>query len=406
MGHLYWNLLPPTAPTIALPNPNGYDEIVLAGKGLNWAAIPNQGADEAGMDACRAFVQVNAAPLARLRRAFAMPCRNPVVFDAVYRFIGSNQEFRSVARALVAEATLATAEGRHADAMNSNVDILRLAPAVANGGIGIDDLVGDAIASVGMARLVSQLPQLGAPELKSLAEVLDTLREAREPIESIEQRDLLWDRLSYSWIGRYWAWSDDVAFGDAANASAFADARRRCDALCSLIMTEAAVRRYVIENGSPPESLAALVPEYLPTVPVDPYGDAPLRYRRTEGGYLLYSIGANGVDDGGQHVNFSDATTNKKGDLFFDASMENEAPTEDASARVTVQVLPSPSMGEGGSGSDAARRCLSRVRVAHLKLSACDRAPSPCPSPGGRGDSVHGKIAAMPTACPWCWALR
>ena len=65
---------------------------------------------------------------------------------------------------------------------------------------------------------------------------------------------------------------------------------RRCDALCSLIMTEAAVRRYVIENGSPPESLAALVPEYLPTLPVDPYGDAPLRYRRTEGGYLLYSM--------------------------------------------------------------------------------------------------------------------
>ena len=100
LGHLYWNLLPPTAPTIVLPNPNGYDEIVLAGKGLNWAAIPNQGADEAGMDACRAFVQVNAAPLAHLRRAFAMPCRNPVVFDAVYRFTGgSNQEFRSVARA-------------------------------------------------------------------------------------------------------------------------------------------------------------------------------------------------------------------------------------------------------------------------------------------------------------------
>ena len=54
------------------------------------------------------------------------------------------------------------AEGRRADAMNSNVDILRLATAVANGGIGLDDLVGDAIASVGMARLVSQLPQLGA----------------------------------------------------------------------------------------------------------------------------------------------------------------------------------------------------------------------------------------------------
>lgn len=133
-------------------------------------------------------------------------------------------------------------------------------------------------------------------------------------------------------MGRVWSWSEEAAVGNTANAPAFADARRRCDSLCSLIMTEAAVRRYAIENGSPPESLADLVPEYLPAVTVDPYGDAPLRYRRIEDGYLLYSVGANGVDDGGQHAIYHEAKTNREADLFFDASFDDDTTAaEDAS---------------------------------------------------------------------------
>ena len=54
-------------------------------------------------------------------------------------------------------------------------------------------------------------------------------------------------------------------------------------------------------HGRFPESLAALTPQEFATVPHDPYGDGPVRYRVDPGGtrFLLYSVGENGVDDGG-----------------------------------------------------------------------------------------------------------
>jgi hypothetical protein len=36
-------------------------------------------------------------------------------------------------------------------------------------------------------------------------------------------------------------------------------------------------------------------------LPLDPFTQEPLRYRKTENGYLVYSVNANGRDDGGQH---------------------------------------------------------------------------------------------------------
>ncbi len=65
-------------------------------------------------------------------------------------------------------------------------------------------------------------------------------------------------------------------------------------------LTMFALRAWHDRRGEYPEELAALVPEYLPRLPID-YADLqPLRYRRVGEGYLLYSIGEDGVDDGGK----------------------------------------------------------------------------------------------------------
>jgi hypothetical protein len=53
------------------------------------------------------------------------------------------------------------------------------------------------------------------------------------------------------------------------------------------------------DRGSYPASLAELSPAYLATVPLDLFTEKPLIYSRTEKGYVLYSVGPNGVDDGG-----------------------------------------------------------------------------------------------------------
>lgn len=66
-----------------------------------------------------------------------------------------------------------------------------------------------------------------------------------------------------------------------------------------------AVERYRQAEGSLPESLEKLVPKYLSVVPRDPFGDV-LKYVRVEAsgtassGYLIYSVGFDGKDDGGK----------------------------------------------------------------------------------------------------------
>lgn len=53
--------------------------------------------------------------------------------------------------------------------------------------------------------------------------------------------------------------------------------------------------------GHLPADLSALVPAYLPAVPIDPMSPAaqPLRYIATTGREAVYSVGTDGVDDGG-----------------------------------------------------------------------------------------------------------
>jgi hypothetical protein len=74
--------------------------------------------------------------------------------------------------------------------------------------------------------------------------------------------------------------------------------------------TEAAIRleltwialafgAYRSEHGRYPASLDELMPKYLDRVATDPCGSGPYLYRRMDEGFLLYSVGVDGVDDTG-----------------------------------------------------------------------------------------------------------
>jgi hypothetical protein len=62
-----------------------------------------------------------------------------------------------------------------------------------------------------------------------------------------------------------------------------------------------AIRRYQLRHGALPEALAALVPDFISAIPADPVDSKPLRYRldATSRGFVLYSIGEDGEDNGG-----------------------------------------------------------------------------------------------------------
>lgn len=66
--------------------------------------------------------------------------------------------------------------------------------------------------------------------------------------------------------------------------------------------TALAIRLFESDCGQPPESLAQLVPDYLPAVPLDPFdGDGrAIGYTWSEDLPRLYSVGEDGIDDGGR----------------------------------------------------------------------------------------------------------
>ena len=66
------------------------------------------------------------------------------------------------------------------------------------------------------------------------------------------------------------------------------------------VTTAIALNRYQLKHGNYPPDLYALVPEFLQSIPLDPVDGQPLRYRlNADGTFLLYSVGENGKDDGG-----------------------------------------------------------------------------------------------------------
>jgi hypothetical protein len=61
-----------------------------------------------------------------------------------------------------------------------------------------------------------------------------------------------------------------------------------------------ALAAYHADHKKYPPALADLSPKYLKQVPDDLFREEPLIYRPTDDGFLLYSVGVNGKDDGGR----------------------------------------------------------------------------------------------------------
>jgi hypothetical protein len=78
-----------------------------------------------------------------------------------------------------------------------------------------------------------------------------------------------------------------------------------------------ALERYRLAHGQFPDKLEALAPEFLPTLPHDVIGGEPYKYRRNDDTFLLYSIGWNGTDDGGNVARKENSTDLTQGDWVW-----------------------------------------------------------------------------------------
>lgn len=82
------------------------------------------------------------------------------------------------------------------------------------------------------------------------------------------------------------------------------------------LITVVALLRHKADVDKYPESLEELVRgNYIGKLPIDPYGRGSLVYRRTNGNFTLYSVGANFKDDGGVASNWGEGE--RGGDQVF-----------------------------------------------------------------------------------------
>ena len=72
-----------------------------------------------------------------------------------------------------------------------------------------------------------------------------------------------------------------------------------------------ALQAYKLDRHTYPVSLSQLTPTYLPAVPSDPFSNnQPFKYRLNGSTYILYSVGPDGVDNGGTPINsYADSPT-------------------------------------------------------------------------------------------------
>ena len=89
---------------------------------------------------------------------------------------------------------------------------------------------------------------------------------------------------------------------DIANTSLATVFYRKCqeDFAVSSAQTLIAIKAYHNDRNSLPDSLAALVPEYLSKVPEDPFSGGELRHSKDK--KIIYSVGLNMTDAGGSDV--------------------------------------------------------------------------------------------------------
>jgi len=296
----------------SLPNPNGYDDFVEASK-----AIQGNSADFLTLDheSLRAALSTNTEPLRRLRLGLTRPCCLPMDFNLT-NALPQLAEMKRLVQLLTSEGRLREMENQPIEAAQSYVDAIRFGNEMSRGGYLITRLVGMACEALGYASLSKVAPKLGPDPSRSIVAELEKVDAGRVTWAEVlrnerifcthSQKELLLHpvAMALSW----WQSRGAIARAELKQKTVIAHER--------LLIAELALRASQAEQGHPPADLAELVGKYMTQVPLDPFGARSLVYRSQGANWLLYSLGPDGVDDGGKRM---PRGLGSKGDLFFDS---------------------------------------------------------------------------------------
>ena len=306
-----------------LPNPNGYTDLLQAGQAVSGNL---DGVAEGDRDGLRALMATNAEALRLLRVGLSRECSVPTA-AAITNFataINDLPPLKSLARLLIAEGRLAETENRPADAAQSYLDSIRLGSKMSRGGLMINRLVGIACESFGRTSLVKLLPKLTCDQIRPLIEQLEEIDAQAVTWKEVLRNE---NRFTRAQMGNY---PNPVTLVSAwwigRNARKAAEQKHLLNvARIRLLTVELALRCSRCDEGNAFPTLQRLLPKYLHRMPTDPFNGRQLVYKQTGTNWLLYSVGPDGVDNGGKPLDRAISGYNtgngqkRKGDVFFDS---------------------------------------------------------------------------------------
>ena len=230
---------------------------------------------------------------------------------------------RRLARALKARRTALMAQSRFDEAADQCLAVLRLAPMLDREGTAWHRWETDAVRRMGNAWLAGFREKLSAAKARESAEVILRIEAGREPLEDTMLRDKIWnDRFTWREMLlrtvlsdlQGMEWPEPMERGIEKIAM-----EEQCYA--RLLAIDLLIRAYRREQGQRPATLDEIALEGHPEMVIDPYSGEEFIYYPTEQGFLLYSVGENGVDDRGRFTTagkYMDPSTRKTHDLDVD----------------------------------------------------------------------------------------
>ena len=185
--------LPPLAP---LPSPNGYDDLVKAGKMIKGDVWDY---DKANLEKLRGIILTNAEALSLARSALSNQCNVTLQFTKAYMttHVEDLLAFRGLAQALVCEGRLAEKENRFGDATKSYLDTVHLGNEAGHGGTLGDEMIGIAHESLGLEQLQKIAGQLDAKTCRETAATLETLSSQRQTWNETLRQQNDWSRSEF-----------------------------------------------------------------------------------------------------------------------------------------------------------------------------------------------------------------
>jgi hypothetical protein len=290
-----------------IPSPNGYDDVLAGGRDIEkrisgFNRVDLSTADEKTLTA---VVDASREGVVRGRVGLDRPFQVPVVLDLDEIMKISIKEAGSIrsgfARALAAEGRLAALRKQTDQAARADVDLLRLGDAMSHRVPLQDYMISIAVQGMGLRLLRDLHTELNASECRRLIEMLEPLEKNREPVSNVirlEHRVMDFNLNKMGVMARASLSLSGYLTKEKRNvASTLESLQRRHDVTRRLLIVALALRAYRLEHDDAPEALDALVPSYLKSVPIDPYTEKPLIYRKDGKEALLYSTGPDRDDD-------------------------------------------------------------------------------------------------------------